>query len=241
MGKRTTIILNDKLFTKLLKIQTEKILERNASVSISSLINDMVGEKIQEINTKKAKPKIDKHNAILEKISDMENYDHLAFTIHNDEDFGVQLTEFVLQGLKMNFLNVLSLSERDAQKYVQILQENGINAFDLINSEDLVILSHEEIFDKANFGEIKPILKKMNKVTSLAKSKKKSGINVLGTIAGTLAITGKHNECISLEKVWHESIPKFEIPIRVVCPYYPQVAPEIVDSLVLNHTDDFIR
>lgn len=55
MGKRTTIILNDKLFTKLLKIQTEKILERNASVSISSLINDMVGEKIQEINTKKGK------------------------------------------------------------------------------------------------------------------------------------------------------------------------------------------
>ncbi|WP_256387162.1 hypothetical protein [Candidatus Nitrosotenuis aquarius] len=39
----------------MLKIQTEKILERNASVSISSLINDMVGEKIQEINTKKAK------------------------------------------------------------------------------------------------------------------------------------------------------------------------------------------
>lgn len=240
MGRRTTIILNDKLFTKLLKIQTEKILERNAAVSISSLINDIIEEKIQE-GVKKPSVRTNNHDVILEKIANIENYDHLAFTVHNNDDFGKHLTEFILQGLKTNFLNVLILSERDAQKYVNLLQDNGVNAFDLINSQDIVILSHEEIYGKKDFGEINPIVQHISKITSIAKSKKKSGLNVLGTIAGTLAIAGKHSQCIKLEKTWHELIPKFEIPIRVVCPYHPPISSEVIDALVLNHTDDFIR
>jgi hypothetical protein len=183
----------------------------------------------------------EKNDAILEKITKMQNYDHLAFTIHNNDDFGSHLSEFIMQGLRMNLLNVMIVSEREAKKYVELLRQNGINAIDLINSQDIIILSHEEIFGKAKFGTIEPILKRVDKLTSIVKAKKKSGMNIIGTIADTLACTGQHDQCLKLEKVWHESIPKFEVPIRVVCPYHTPISSEIIDSLVLNHTDDFVR
>lgn len=242
MGRRTTIILNDKLFTKLLKIQSEKILELNASISLSSIINRLIEEKILDHDVKKPSKKIPGgSDVILEKIAEMQNYDHLAFAVRNNNDFGNHLSEFIMQGLKMNLLNVMIVSEREAQKYVELLKQNGINALDLINSQDIIILSHEEIFGKVKFGTIEPILKRVGKLTSIVKAKKKSGMNVIGTIAGTLASTGQHEQCIKLEKIWHESIPKFEVPIRVVCPYHTPISSEIVDSLVLNHTDDFVR
>lgn len=241
MGKRTTIILNDKIYTKLLKIQSEKILESNSSISLSSVLNRLVEEKILD-DAKKPNRKIQgKNGVILEKIKAMQNHDHLAFTVYDEDDFGGQLSEFIIRGLGMNLLNIMIVSEKEAKKYVELLKQNGISAHELINSQDIIILSHEEIFGKAKFGTVEPILNQVSKLIDIVKIKKKSGMNVIGTIAGTLAHIGQHDQCLKLEKIWHESIPKFEVPIRVVCPYHTPIHSEILDSLVLNHTDDFVR
>lgn len=239
MGKRTTIILNDKIYTKLLKIQSEKILESNSAISLSSVLNSLVEEKILDDAKKSNRKMQEKNSIILEKIKTMQNHDHLAFTVYND-DFGGQLSEFIIRGLGMNLLNIMIVYEKEAKKYVE-LKQNGISAHELINSQDIIILSHEEVFGKAEFGTVEPILNQVSKLVDIVKTKKKSGMNVIGTIAGTLASTGQHDQCLKLEKIWHESIPKFEVPIRVVCPYHTPIHSEIIDSLVLNHTDDFVR
>lgn len=241
MGKRTTIIINDKIYKKLLQLQSEEILKKNSPTSLSAVINDILEEEIMGGSKRKSDNPPSRSVTVLEKITGMKNYDHLAFTIHNDDDFGVHLSEFVMHGLRMNFLNVMIVSERDAQKYVELLQQNSISALDLIKSQDIIILSHEDIFDKAGFGEIKPILRRVSDLVDLVKSKKKSGMNVIGTIAGTLENIGQHKKCLQLEKVWHESIPKFAVPIRVLCPYYSPVSSKTRDRLVLTHTDDAIR
>jgi len=54
MARRTTILIDDDLFTKLLKVQTDSILKTNSTVSISSIINQIIAEKINsESITKK--------------------------------------------------------------------------------------------------------------------------------------------------------------------------------------------
>ena len=46
MARRTTILIDDSLFTRLLKIQSEAILRTNSAVSLSSVINQIVAERV---------------------------------------------------------------------------------------------------------------------------------------------------------------------------------------------------
>ena len=52
-----------------------------------------------------------------------------------------------------------------------------------------------------------------------AEERQLSGLNVVGTVAGTLFSKGKFAECLQLEKLWHEIILQFSMPITVMCPY----------------------
>jgi hypothetical protein len=46
MARRTTILLDDKLFSRLLQIQSKEILRANTTVSISSIINNLLAENL---------------------------------------------------------------------------------------------------------------------------------------------------------------------------------------------------
>lgn len=52
MARRTTILIDDEVFTKLLKVQAREILATNSSVSVSSIINKIVAEKLDSDQTK---------------------------------------------------------------------------------------------------------------------------------------------------------------------------------------------
>jgi len=53
VARRTTILIDDALFTKLLKIQSQAILRENTTVSISSIINQIIAEKTNSAHSKK--------------------------------------------------------------------------------------------------------------------------------------------------------------------------------------------
>lgn len=66
MARRTTILIDDDLFTKLLKVQTDSILKTNSTVSISSIINQIIAEKVNSSNASKKIIGLTIENTLLE-------------------------------------------------------------------------------------------------------------------------------------------------------------------------------
>lgn len=66
MARRTTILIDENLFTKLLKVQTDSILKTNSTVSISSIINEAIAEKVNSGNISKKIISLTIENALLE-------------------------------------------------------------------------------------------------------------------------------------------------------------------------------
>jgi len=187
-------------------------------------------------------PQLNEPETILEKISKMENHDHLAFEFSDHDELSEYISEFMMLGMRKNCINVLVISKEEVSDYLSRLIANGINVGDLMNSEDLVVCTHDEIYQDVKIGSsFEPVLGYLNKLHDLVKRKKKSGLCIVGTIAGNLENDGNHEECIKIERSWHEIIPKFEIPIRLICPYQSLTDSETIQSSVLCHNDGLIR
>lgn len=179
---------------------------------------------------------------ILEKISKMQKHDHLAFEFSDHDELSEYISEFMMLGMRKNCINVLVISKEELSDYLNRLIANGINVNDLMNSEDLVVCTHDEIYQDVKIGSsFEPVLGYLNKLHDLVKKKKKSGLCIVGTIAGNLENNGNHEEGIKIENSWHEIIPKFEIPIRLICPYQSLTDSETIQSLVLCHNEGLIR
>jgi hypothetical protein len=186
--------------------------------------------------------RVNEPGTILEKISKMKNHDHLAFEFSDNDELSEYISEFMMLGMRKNCLNVLVISKEEIDDYYNMLTSNGISIKDLVNSEDLIICSHDEMYQNVKVGSsFEPVIKYLNKVHKIAKKKKKTGLCIIGIIAGNLENNGNHKDCIRIEKAWHEIIPNYEMPIRLICPYKSLSDSKTIESLVLYHNDGLIR
>ena len=186
--------------------------------------------------------RINEPGTILEKISKMENRDHLAFEFSDNDELGEYISEFMMLGMRKNCLNILVISKEEIDEYHNMLISNGISVKDLVHSEDLIVCSHDEIYQDRKIGSsFDPVIGYLEKVHQLAIKKKKSGLCIVGTIAGNLENNNNHTDCIKIERAWHEIIPKYEMPIRLICPYKSLSDIKTIESLVLTHNNGLIR
>ena len=173
----------------------------------------------------------------LEKIKQLQPRDHLAFEFDSYDEISEYISEFIILGMKKNFLNILVLSSEEIKIYESMLRENLINVDALVESNDLIIISHDEVYENVKFGgSFDPIVVILEKMAKLASEKKKNGLNIVGTIAGTLASNKQDTDTIKIENGWHEIIPNFKMPIILICPYQSSLDPSMRKSLVENHS-----
>lgn len=147
----------------------------------------------------------------------MQNRDHVACCFTSRVHHDLLVYSFMLRGLRNNQLNVLVVNSQEKRKLELLLSGCGIDVASLVKSGRLVIMLHEELYGDDLGSSFEPVRKQLIKAQKLAK--KMSGMNVIGTIAGNLAIRRQYERCAQIEKAWHELIPEFSVPITLLCPY----------------------
>jgi len=155
---------------------------------------------------------------------------HLAVLVNEELQLKKLVRRFVKNGLKDNRLNVLIVSRDEEPKYMGFLK--GIR----MESGDIEILLHEELYSDTSIGSsFKPILNGLVSVKKLARKRRKSGLQIIGTIVGNLYQHKRYSDCFKVEKHWQELIPRFDMPIVALCPYKSVVPPELRMRLVECH------
>ena len=85
---------------------------------------------------------------------------------------------------------------------------------------DIEILLHEELYPDTRIGSsFKPISNALDSVKELVRKRRKSGLQIIGTIVGNLYQQKRYSDCFKRERRWQELIPRFDIPIMALCPY----------------------
>jgi hypothetical protein len=155
---------------------------------------------------------------------------HLAVLVNEELQLKKLVRRFVKNGLKDNRLNVLIVSKDEEPKYMGFLKDIRMK------SEDIEILLHEELYSDTRIGSsFKPILKRLISVKELVRKRRKSGLQIIGTIVGNLYQQKKYSDCFKIEKHWQELIPRFDMPIVALCPYKSVLPPELRMPLMECH------
>jgi len=167
----------------------------------------------------------------------MNQRDHIAVSYTNSAELEELITTFFLRGLLRNQLNFWLVKREEKEDWTAILNKNGINVNQLIDSQELIILDHHELFSNMPYGSsFNPILAKLEDLKSLVIKKHKSGINAIGTLAGSLFLQTKFSDCKNIERNWHQVIETFEIPITLLCPYKSSMTDHSQSSLIESHS-----
>jgi hypothetical protein len=130
------------------------------------------------------------------------------------------ISTFVDRGLNQNEINLFLVTRRQAERYIGYLKESGIEADKLLASEDIIVEPIDELLEQDQTGEITDSVRaKLQTFSELARKKGRRGLNIVGEIAGTFAARGRYEDCVLIEIFWHTLIPKFRLPITLICPY----------------------
>ena len=167
-------------------------------------------------------------------LSNAQDKDHFVMSYASkEEELPSTLVAFLQRGFQNKCLNLLILSEYEKRLFESFLasykKTHGKGSMAVGGQDDnnnIVILTHDELFgnlDSLSSSSFplspQPILNILNQARQTAIERQLSGLNVVGTVAGTLFSKGKFAECLQLEKLWHEIILQFSMPITVMCPY----------------------
>lgn len=180
------------------------------------------------------KYEISYHVSTSKLISDMNERDHIAANCTKDAEIEEIITNFVLRGIMHNQINFWLVKKYEKEIWLAILKKAGIDVNCLINSQELIILDSDEIFSEAPFS-FNPIHGHLENLKSLIRDKQKSGINVIGTLAGTLFSQARFSDCTNIERNWHEVIETFEIPITLLCLYNSSMSEKYQSVLIGVH------
>lgn len=187
-------------------------------------------------NLDNLKYKISNPLTLSEVIHCMNPRDHIAVSYANSKELEEMIMNFFLRGLLRNQLNFWLIKKEEKETWTAILNKNGINVNHLIESQELVILDHYELFSSIPFGSsFNPILAKLEDLKSLIVKKQKSGINAIGTLAGSLFSQTKFSDCKNIERNWHQVIESFEIPITLLCLYQSSMTEKSQSDLIESH------
>ncbi|MDA4117179.1 MAG: ATP-binding protein [Thaumarchaeota archaeon] len=163
--------------------------------------------------------------------------DHLAVSYTDESKLASEISDFINRGTKRNQTNVLLVTSDEAERYLEFLREVGTEVNKLLSSGDLVIEPIDALLDEKQPVNVAKqwVAKKVAGFGDSARVRRKTGLNILGSIAGNLVKQGRYEECLSLEQFWHEFILRSDIPITLLCPY-DAVPPELELPLQEAHT-----
>lgn len=169
-------------------------------------------------------------------IFNMEDRSHVAVNYSNSQQMDEAVINFTLRGIACNQINFWLVQRSQKEHWLEVLSKKGINVNQLIDSHELTIVEHKDVVpDASQEISFDPILKKLQAVKKLVADKQKFGINVIGTLAGSLFAKGKLEDCINIESHWHEIIDSFEIPITVLCPSYSLIEKYQADIIEIHN------
>jgi MEDS: MEthanogen/methylotroph, DcmR Sensory domain len=164
-------------------------------------------------------------------ISEMKERDHMTLTFNNEIQFKEIVNAFIKRGINYNQINIL-IYKKEEQKYLRTLDKiPNINS--LFSSQEITIIPADTGFHNDSFF-VKPIIKNLLSIMSLAKQRSKRGLNVLGTLPGKLIEQGRYNDAVGLEHTFDEAIKTFEIPVTILC-LYNSIPADLEDRLSEYH------
>lgn len=174
-------------------------------------------------------------------MSSMKDRDHIAHCFSSRVYHDQMIHSFVMRGVKSNQLNILVISSEEERAFNRVLGQNEIEFDPLVNSGKLVILRHEELYGSDLGSSFEPLMKQLQMAQVLAKARKMSGLNVIGTIAGNLALTGQLERCLQIERSWHETIRTFSMPITLLCPYQSDILAASTETQLVQYHNSGLK
>lgn len=165
-------------------------------------------------------------------ISNMRDGEHLAIVFKRESDLEEIIANFVKRGIKNNQLNVIAMFREEESKYRKFLTKNKINLKTLEESNQISFVFFDDLFKGKVLGStFDPILDALYIASEIVKKTGKSGLNIIGTLAGKLHSLKKYEDCYYIEKHWHKLLPNFGIPMTLLCPYHDPISTSSTISL----------
>lgn len=149
----------------------------------------------------------------------MKDRDHIACCymsrVHHDQ----MVYSFVMRGIASNQLNILVVNSQERRRLENLLFDCGVDLDSLVRSGRLAVFGHDELYGDNLGSSFEPVRKQLTRALDTVRSQGLAGMNIIGTIAGNLAVKKQYRRCALIEKSWHEIIPTFPVPITLLCPY----------------------
>ena len=165
-------------------------------------------------------------------ISNMRDGEHLAIVFKRETDLEKIVVNFIKRGIKNNQLNVIAIFREDESKYKKFLSKNRINLKTLEEYNQIYFVFFDDLFKGKDLGStFDPILDALYIASEIVKKTGKSGLNIIGTLAGTLHSLENYEDCYNIEKHWHKLLPNFRIPMTLLCPYHDPVSTSSTTTL----------
>jgi hypothetical protein len=153
-------------------------------------------------------------------MSQLRDGDHLAFAYSDSAHRRNSIVEFVRGGVLRNQLNLLLVRSDTAKEYLAYLREEGVPVGSLVDSGALVFITIDGLIEKRDSGAIaNEVSCDLECLSRSLRVRGRSGLNIIGEIAGNLVKAGRYEDALLIELFWHLTIPKSDIPITLICPY----------------------
>jgi hypothetical protein len=171
---------------------------------------------------------------IIEVVAKMSYGEHSAAVV-DELHLREIVCSFVEYGIDNNRCNVLLISRDEEPKYKKFLVRRDIDVDGFMNSKLIIFVPHNDFGFKASKSSFEAIVERLRHIRKLAESEDRSGLNILSTFAGSLCKKGKYDDCLSIEKAWHELIPKFPMPMTVLHLYEHKIPAHVEKHLHQYH------
>lgn len=183
------------------------VVPRTRSVSLDYAMPGSYSEKICQLKN---------IHSIKNTMLGMKDGDHLAASYSSPFQLEQMVCHFVIRGMQNNQVTLMAVSRSEELAFVEFLRVNGL---DVDGLRDIVIVRHDELYPDGLVSSFEPILARLQEARGILEPNKKAGFNIVGTIAGSLAMRGEHEKCIGIEQAWHETLQDYPVPITLLCPY----------------------
>lgn len=186
------------------------VVPRTRSVSLDYAMPGSYSEKICQLRNM---------HSIKNAMLGMKDGDHLAVFYSSPFQLEQMICHFVVRGLQNNHVNLMAVSRSEELAFREFLRANGLDVDSFVDSHDIVIVRHDELYPDGLGPSFEPILARLREARVILESRKKAGFNIVGTVAGGLATRGDHDKCIGIEQAWHKTVQDYPVPITLLCPY----------------------
>ena len=164
---------------------------------------------------------------------------HMAVSYSDKKELSQLICNFIQKGIQKNMLNLLIIQKKYEPYYISMFEDYNFTKSDNIK-EEIEIIYSDNLFENMSFGEsYSPIITALDIASDLAKAKKKSGLNIIGTIAHDLLVNNEEKKCFRIEEGWKRIIPHYSPPIQLLCPHKIPVKKSSGKELELRHSEGF--